>query len=568
VAGREDGGGEPNQDPSDVKSGDFEALSLITIPMSRLPHLPRLVADYFGAFDRVAEFFSGDFRDPAAFRLQTEKVQARDIPRNALAAILSEQNRGYGCGSRTLENIDKIVRDRACAVVTGQQVGLFSGPLYTVYKALTAVKLADRLNQPGSGCFVPIFWLASDDHDLAEIDHLVLLDQENRLQEIRCPTPSGESKIPASKILLPPEIEDCLRRAGGLTRDSEFKAAVLAGLGDAYRPGRSWAEAFARWLTGLFESRGLIFIDPGDPRLKELGRDVFCREIAEKSAATRPALAVTEKLRRAGYGEQVHLHEGILNVFFAERERRTIQWSGDSFEIKDPARKISPAELLELARKNPGSFSPNVLLRPIYQDAVLPTVAYIGGPGEIAYFAQLKGVYEKFGLPMPVIYPRKSATILESKIGRVLEKFGLDVPDFWRDPEGLIADLGKDQIPEALSRALGAARADTDLDFASLAGEIAAFEPTLRESVRLAQGKVNQQWTFLEKKIGQAATKRSEIAARQLRAAADHLYPNRNLQERVFGVVPYLIKYGLSFLDRIDAAIDLDEYGHQVVSPE
>jgi bacillithiol biosynthesis cysteine-adding enzyme BshC len=527
--------------------------------------LPRLVDDYFYDFGKVQEFYNGDFRDSASYERQVERVQQRRIPRDALAAVLSAQNRSYGCGPETLGQIEKIVRDETCAVVTGQQVGLFSGPLYTIYKALTAVKLVERLNRDGLGSFVPVFWLASEDHDLAEIDHIVLLDKENRLQDIRCPMPSGESRIPASKMTLPPEISDCLRRLEGLTRDSEFKKDILGDLGEAYRPGRSWTEAFGRWMTRLFKSRGLIFIDPGHPRLKELGSDVFYREIAEKSAATPAALAASRKLRQAGYGDQIHLHEGILNIFFAERERRAIQATDGAFEMKDPGETLSKEELLALAREKPSLFSPNVLLRPIYQDALLPTVAYVGGPAEIAYFAQMKGVYERFGLPMPVVYPRQSVTIVEKKVDHILKKYGLKVPDFWRDAEGIVHDLSKDEIPDSLAKALSLALSHTDQDFESLAREIATFDPTLEKSAALAKGRLNQQWKFLEKKIAQAATKRNEIAARQLRAAADNLYPNRNFQERVFNIVSYLIKYGPAFMKKLDRAVVLDEDDHQVM---
>ncbi|HSA94775.1 MAG TPA: bacillithiol biosynthesis BshC, partial [Acidobacteriota bacterium] len=250
---------------------------------TRLVHLPRLAEDYIYDFGKVREFYDGDFRDPAAFERQTERARSRPVAREDLAAVLNEQNRSYGCGPETLGGIGELVRDKACAVVTGQQVGLFSGPLYTIYKALTAIKLAETLDRRGLGSFVPIFWLASDDHDLAEIDHIALMDKDNRLRQIRCPTLSRESKVPVSNISLPPDIGDCLEQLKALTLDTEFKAEVLGSLSEAYQPGRSYVNAFARWMTRLFKSRGLVLIDAADPRLKEMGRDVFSREIADES---------------------------------------------------------------------------------------------------------------------------------------------------------------------------------------------------------------------------------------------------------------------------------------------
>jgi len=535
------------------------------IPTKRLPHLAPLVLDYFYDFGKVREFYNGDFRDPAAFERQARSVQSRHIPREELAAILTEQNTNYGCGPETLTQIGKIVRDRAGAVVTGQQVGLFSGPLYTIYKALTAVKLADDLSRRGLGSFVPVFWLASDDHDLAEIDHIALLDKDNRLEEVRCPMPSAESKLPASNLVLPGDILDCVRKLEELTQDTEFKADVIGRLKQAYEPGRTYVEAFARWMTSLFKAYGLIFIDASDPRLKEMGKDVFCREIGEDSPSTRLAVAASDRLRQAGYGPQVPLHEGILNIFYTDKERRAIQWQNGGLTIKGGGASVRKEDLLARAKERPSLFSPNVLLRPIYQDALLPTVAYVGGHAEVAYFAQLKGVYEAFSLPMPVIYPRKSVTVLEKAVAQVLKKYDLEIPDLWTQPDGLIAALAEKQVPDTLEKSLARARAGLEESFDSLKAEVLAFEPTLEGSLDLARGKMAQQWKFLEKKIRQAAAKRNETAGRQLRKAADNIYPNQRLQERVFNIVPYLIKYGYAFLEKLDQAVDIGEHDHQVL---
>jgi bacillithiol biosynthesis cysteine-adding enzyme BshC len=526
-------------------------------------HLPALVEDYLYDFGKVREFYNGDFREPSAFERQTERARSRRIARGDLAAVLSEQNGRYGCGPETQSAIGRLVRDEACAVVTGQQVGLFSGPLYTIYKALTAIKLTDSLNRRGLGGFVPVFWLAADDHDLAEIDHIALMDKDNRLREIRCPTPSRDSKVPVSNVPLPQDIGDCLEQLKNSTLDTEFKADILGSLNEAYQPGRSYAEAFGRWMTRLFMSHGLVLIDAGHPRLKEMGRDIFYREIAEGSPSTRQALAASARLRRAGYEPQIPLHEGILNQFYVERERRAIQAKDGAFDIKGLPAAVAKERLLELAQNEPSLFSPNVLLRPLYQDAILPTVAYVGGPSEIAYFGQLKGVYEAFGLPMPVIYPRKSVTIVERKIDHILKKYHLSVPDLWRNTAGAVGDIAKEEVPDAVGQALLLVRDHLERDYARLKAELLAFDPGLAGSADLAEGKMNQQLDFMQKKVQQAARKRNDIAIQQLRKAVDNLFPNQRLQERVFNIVPYLIKYGAAFIDQLDRAIELDGTDHQ-----
>jgi bacillithiol biosynthesis cysteine-adding enzyme BshC len=526
-------------------------------------HLPALVDDYLYDHDRVRGFYNGDFREPASFERQAERARSRRIPREDLAAVLTEQNQSYGCGPETLSAIRKIARDDACAVVTGQQVGLFSGPLYTIYKALTSIKLSAGLNRRGPGSFVPVFWLASDDHDLAEIDHIALMDKDNRLREIRCQAPSRESKIPVSDVPLPREIGDCLAELKDSTLDTEFKADILASLSEAYEPGRSYVEAFGRWMTRLFKSRGLILIDPSHPRLKGMGRDVFYREIADESPSTRQAVAASERLCRAGYEAQIPLHEGILNLFYVERERRAIQWNEGAFEVKGLPSLNSKEVLLKLANEKPFLFSPNVLLRPLYQDAILPTAAYVGGPSEIAYFGQIKGVYETFGLPMPVIYPRKSLTIVEKRIGHILNKYHLKIPDLWRDAAATVGGITKEDVPDSVGQALVSVRDLLERDLGSLKAEILSYDSGLAGSVDLAKGKMKQQLNFLEKKVQQAAKRRNEIAVQQLHKAVDNLFPNQRPQERVFNIVPYLIKYGAAFMDKLDEAIDLDVIDHQ-----
>ncbi len=529
------------------------------------PRLSPLIDDYLYHFDRVREFYNGDFREPEVFERQAQRVQSRQIPREALADVLKSQNESYGCGPETLGRIERIVRDRAGAVVTGQQVGLFSGPLYTIYKALTAIRLSEQLNRRHPGSFVPVFWLASDDHDLAEIDHIALLDKSNRPREIRCQMPASESKIPASNLILPPNIRDCLRQLKELTLDSEFKVEVIGQLSEAYEPGRSFVESFARWMTRLFKSAGLIFIDPSHPRLKEMGKEVFYREIASESASTKEAVAASERLRQAGYSAQVPLHEGILNIFYVDPERRAIQWKDGAFSIKGRQALVRKEDLLTRAREKPFSFSPNVILRPIYQDFLLPTVAYIGGPGEIAYFAQMKGVYETFGLPMPVICPRPSLTIVEKNIDRILRKYKLEVSDIWRSTAGVTGEIAKKQIPGSLDAAVRLLYDQVERGFESLEGEIMSFEPTLKATVDQAKEKMIRQLKFTEKKILQAAAKQNETTIRQLRRAVNSLYPNQHLQERVFNIVPYLIKYGYAFMDKLGRAANLDEPDHQIL---
>ncbi len=535
------------------------------IPTNKLPNISSLVYDYFYEYNKVCDFFSANFRDQNSYSQQTEKVRSRDLPRERLAAILKEQNLSYGCGAQTVGNIQKFIQDKACAVVTGQQVGLFSGPLYTIFKALTAIKLAESLNQNSLGCFVPVFWLASDDHDFEEINHITLLDKENQIENIQYQGHSANLKTPVSEIVLSAEISNCIQQLNDLTHDSEFKPEILSQLGTAYQPGRSFVEAFAQWMTQLFKSYGLIFIDAAHPDLKDLGKEVFYTEIAQNSPSTQSALETSQKLAQKNYSTQIQLHEGILNLFLVEDERDSIQFRDDDFSIKGKPQTFKKDDLLQLLEKQPHKFSPNVLLRPLYQDTLLPTVAYVGGLSEVAYFAQMKGVYERFSLPMPIIYPRKSLSFIEKKVDKALTTYSLKVQDIWRNTDAKINEIIKEKIPRSLDKAFRTTASHLDKDLTDIKQETLAFEPTLEKSVDLTIRKIHHQISLLEKKILKASKKRNTIMTQRIHLAKSSLYPNQHLQERVFNITPFLIKYSFSLMDRLYQAVDIKHHDHQIL---
>ena len=537
----------------------------MVIPIKQLPNISPLVYDYFYNYNRVSEFYNGNFRNIPEFQNQIKRAQSRILPRDELIAILKKQNRFYGCGPQTLENINKLIENQTCGVVTGQQVGLFSGPLYTIYKALTVIKLTEYLNNNCDGEFVPFFWMASDDHDYVEINHIYLLNKNNHIETIEVSGPSSDKKIPASKITLPSEIENCFHQLENATHHSEFKQEMVSILCDSYRSGRSFPEAFAVLMTQLFKSYGLIFVDASHPAIKTLGKNVFYTEIAENSPSTNSVLKTSQKLNNK-YHSQIQLHKGILNLFIGENKRQTIQLADGDFINKSTQQSYKRDELLALLEQKAELFSPNVILRPIYQDALLPTVAYVGGPGEIAYFSQLKGVYESFGLSMPIIYPRKTLTIVEKKIERVLKSYHLKIQELWRNGDGLINEMIKKQIPGSIDKVINLIKSHLDQDFQSIKKEMIAFDPTLENPVNVTMGKMTQQVQYLEKKILQASKKKNEIVIQQFHKMKNNLYPNNILQERAFNIVPYLIKYGAGLIDKLYSTIDINNHDHQIIN--
>ncbi len=534
------------------------------ISVADLPSLSPLVRDFHFAFDEVSEFFNGDFRDFAVYERQIERLKTRKYARGRLTEILKEQNKASGCGPRTLQNIDALARDDAYAVVTGQQVGLFSGALYTIYKALTAIKLAEDLSQRAAVPVVPIFWLATDDHDFAEINHVDLLDQAGQLRRISYDDRPSETRVPVGGLKFSTEIEACVDALDEMTPPSEFKPEILSLLKEAYQPERTFAEAFSIWVTHLFSSHGLVLIDPSHPDLIAMAQEPLEREISEGSPLSRCAMQASERLIEKNYTPQVQQQDGKLNLFLAEHERQPIHIEGDGFVVKDPDRRFTRDELVEMARTTPHALSPNVLMRPLVQDTILPTVAYVGGPGEIAYLAQLRGAYEEFDIPMPVVYPRKGFTLVERHIGSSLEALSLSIQDVWGGLSATRNALAAEEVPETLQRALATAAESLDRDLGTVCREATAMDGSLGQTADGVHRKIQHQLNLLEGKVIQAAKRNQKTVGQKLTKLENNLNPNRNLQERVLNVTPFLMKYGSSWLDDLYEAVDLTHFDHQV----
>ncbi|MCZ6819122.1 MAG: bacillithiol biosynthesis cysteine-adding enzyme BshC [Calditrichaeota bacterium] len=534
-------------------------------PMSQLPGVSALVSDYFDNFEKVAEFYNGDYRTPENFLHRSADIKTRDLPLGKLVPILKEQNQKYGCGLATLEKIDWLLERRACAVVTGQQTGLFGGPLLTIYKALTAIKLAARLSRTCEGCYVPIFWLASDDHDFREVNHIYFQDKSNAPAKLTYKANPAASRIPVSQIKLTEEIQALLTELDAATHPSEFKERVLAELADAYSAGTSFSDAFGKWLMALLKPFGLVIIDASDARIKTLGAALFEKEILEASPSTQQAIAASKKLVQRNYHNQVQLTNGFLNLFYAEEERNSIQMENGKFIIKNSGKSLQREELQKKLHEHPEHFSPNVLLRPLFQDALLPTIAYVAGPAEAAYYAQMKGIYAAFDIPMPIIYPRKSLTLREPRIEKVLDNYGLKVEDFWGNVETLITRIARAQLPGQLEKKIEHTRLNLETNLKRLEDVIAEFDPTLVDFVKSTRGRFENQLQGLEKKILQAFKKRNDVIRQQLYKAHNSLYPNNHLQERELNIVPYLFKHGFNFIDQLYEAMDVSSFEHQIV---
>jgi len=540
----------------------------VRIPFSHLPGTNRLFADYIENFEKLDEFFAVDYRNRAALLAQLERVAQRDYPRVEVAKILQRQNRVFGAGETTERQIAALMQEGSTAVVTGQQVGIFGGPLFTLYKALTCLKLAESLRASTGKEVAPIFWLAADDDDVAEVNHLTVLNRENDLAPFSCVFDT-DARRPVAQIQLTENIENCHQALAAAIPETEFKNDILQSLRQAYMAGVSLPDAFARWLINLLGHRGLVVMNPADVEIKRLAAPLFEREIQAQSPSTTAGLKSIDALAAAGYSPQVSLRPDRLNLFYVQNQRHTLEQRQGAFFSTDGTFQFSHGDLLRRLQKSPESFSPNVMLRPVMQDFLLPTVAYVGGPAEIAYFAQLRGVYEAFAVAMPAVFPRQSMTLLEKKIAHVLEKYHLQIEDFWTAQgtaaEELIGRIVKREAADGLFAPVAAARDELSQRLGELKTRSTAIDPTLGAFIEKEQGKISHQLESIEKKLLQAAKRQNETLTQQITKTAHALYPHRHLQERELSFVSFLCKYGRELIQKLYEQIDLSNFQHQIV---
>jgi bacillithiol biosynthesis cysteine-adding enzyme BshC len=523
-----------------------------------------LYLDYISRFSAVSSFFAADPRDPAAWAGVADRVSARPHPFERLSSVLARQNRDLGADARALESIELLSRG-ALAVVTGQQVGLFGGPLYTLYKALTAVEVARRTRERLGRPVVPLFWMDADDHDFDEVRRVRILNRDHDVQLLSYETETPTAQTPVGAHRLESSVEALIETLAESLPDSEFKADALARLASCYHAGATLAEAFGRFLLQVSAGLGLAVVNPSDPELKSLAAPLFEREVLERSESGRRVRETTEALVSRGYHAQATAAAGFLNLFYASPARFHIDTRDGNFEVAAGRPALPAEELIRLLRAEPGSFSPNVLLRPLYQDTILPTLAYVAGPNELAYFAQLGGVYRHFDVPMPLIVPRASFSVVEKAQARFLERYRLQIAELRVDDEAALNRILREQSPPELERDLERARSCVSEIMQALARDLGAVDPTLTDTVRSTQGKVLHLIGELESRALRALKRKDETLRRQFLSARTALFPEFELQERQLTTLQYLCRYGPYFVEKIRESIDPERPAHGLV---
>lgn len=521
----------------------------------------RLFRDYLVGSDRAAPFYEGGRWDLDA--LDASAGAAGDTARRGEAAeALARQQDGRGA-TVAAARARELAGGRAAAIVTGQQAGLFGGPLYVLYKALGAIKVAARLQEKRGSPVVPVFWVASDDHDFAEVRSTAVLDDAGQIRTLRYAPEREPVGLPASRVILDETITPLIAELGRALPSGMHRETALEMLRASYRPGVSLSGAFAQLLSTLLPD--LVVLDASDPALKRLVVPVMAREVAEGSPTSRLAREVGQKLLAAGYHQQVPVRSGFLNLFlFLEDERRALGTANGSIEVRGLGKRIPVADAVKMMEADAAPWSPGVLLRPLAQDLMLPSAAYVGGPAEIAYHAQVGPSYRHFGIPRPVLLPRPSVTLVEPAQARALDVEGLTLPDLQADPEVLLSRWTRVAHPE-VEEAFTRTREALEREMAVVEARLGELDPTLRAATDGARGRALHQIETLREKATRALKKRDQSRADRLRRTRDALLPGGSFQERGLGLVNLVARHGPAVAGDLLARIDPWARGHQVI---
>lgn len=543
-------------------------LRISSVPFSELPGQSRLFLEYQSDPASLKRYYPNAVSSVSALAGFAEKaLDSYTMDRNAVCDALDEINMACGASDGAMANIELLRHERTVAVLTGQQTGLFTGPLYTIYKALSAVKLAERLTAEGVTT-VPLFWAATEDHDFEEVASVSVIGGDAAVKDVRYDPPNRIADSQVGSVELDNAVVDAIREFISALPPTEFTADIEQMLTASWAPSAKFGEAFLKHLADIFRPFGLIFVDPQNPALKSLSNPVCVEAIRHSDAIALALTARSRQLTAVGYHAQVLVEYDYFSLFWQTDDgvRTAIRKIGDGqYRSKADKRQFTTADLINIAETEPERFSPGVMLRPVVQDYLFPTICYFGGGAEIAYFAQNSVVYEALKRPVTPVVHRQSFTVVEARHRRTLDDLDLEFFDLFAGIESLLPTLIERHISPQTAQLFAAVEERINTELNRLDQSLSQLDVTLAANLAKRRQKMIYHIGALRRKAYLAELRKSDTLNNRISAAFAALYPNGHLQERSINVTTYLNKYGPNFIDWLYEAIDLDDRGHRLI---
>jgi bacillithiol biosynthesis cysteine-adding enzyme BshC len=528
------------------------------LEFSQLPHQPKLFLAYLEKFEKVKGFYA----HPPTMQAVTKGTRKLDYPaerRAKVAAILSRQNSALGGSAETIANLERLANG-AVAVVSGQQVGLFGGPAYSIYKALTAIHIAEELTSSGVDA-VPVFWMATEDHDLEEVRHTSWFDAGKL---IRYELPDGnEERKPVGRIPLGADGERLAAEAAELLEKDggDLLAQYLA---ESYKAEETYGGAFGKLFARLFAQQGLILMDPLDAGLHKVAAPLYQHALAERDALNEKLLQREKDLDRTGFDAQVKVtSKSTLLFYMGDGARQPIVAGHGKFQAGE--KNWGREELVHLTHQEPENFSPNALLRPVVQDFLLPTVAFIGGPAELSYIAQSEVVYRHLLGRMPVMLPRAGFTLVDAKGNKLLGRYGLTVEEVWDGSQSVRHKMEAASVPKSLSKDFDRDQKQIAKMVERLGKQIEKLDATLAGTVERTRKGIDFHLEQLRQKAGRSLDQRLGVISSHEEHLESLINPHKGLQERELCLLPFLARWGAGGLGELQKLCTSKKLGHHFI---
>lgn len=543
-------------------------VNISRLPFSAIPGQSRLFLDYLRSPQSLIAYYPNAVESVDELAAFVPHVLANyRTDRDQLCNALIEINAAAGAGTATIENIELLRESDTVAVLTGQQAGLFTGPLYTIYKALSAIKLAETLRTSGIKA-VPIFWAATEDHDFDEVSESWFVDSSGALDQTEYRPVGYIEDTPVGSVQLDPDISSVIDRLINSLPKTEFSHEVQEVLTDAWHPGVGFGNAFMRTVMLLLGKFGLVIVDPLNDKIKQLASPMFVEGIQKADRITEAVVARSKKLISDGYHSQVLVEDNYFPLFWIDDQgkRLALRKIGEGiYRVKGGKKEFSVTELEKTAREEPNRFSPGVMLRPVVQDHLFPTVCYFGGGAEIAYFAQNSVVYELLDRPVTPILHRQSFTVVEPRQRRALEKLRLSLTDLFGGRETVRLQTAGSTVGLVMSRLFADIEERINGELNRLDQELSQFDPTIAANLAQRRRKIIYHIGALKKKTILAKARQDETFRQRVDGLFSSLLPNDGLQERSLNAFSFINNYGLNFIDWIYDAVDLNDKDHRII---
>ncbi|RFU60319.1 bacillithiol biosynthesis cysteine-adding enzyme BshC [Bacillus sp. V59.32b] len=515
-----------------------------------LPLLNQFASDYTQGNLQVEDYFHYNLSSSDLFQARYNELMTRSFLRDELADYIQNYMSRFNPGPEVLKNMEDLRKQDSVVVIGGQQAGLLSGPLYTIHKVISIIKLAEKQEKALGKRVIPIFWIAGEDHDLAEVNHVYTM-QGKKTYPLYHPfkTMITDMKLDARSAMA--WIDEVVETYG----ESEFTNDLLHQAKEMLEKGETFVDFFASLILDWFNKYGLLLMDAGDPELRRIEADYF-KELIEKSGkVTDAVLSQQAFMLEKGYKRTIEMDDRAANLFYYDREkqeRTLLELSGSKYVGKNGSVSFTEAELIEIAENQPENLSNNVVTRPIMQEMLFPVLAFISGPGEIAYWAELKQAFEQFGLKMPPIIPRLNITFLERGIATDLEETRLDLETVLtkgtESAKQSFIDSVKDQSLEAEFKLMRTILEEKHIALTRKAIEVdKGLQPLLEKNRNLLIGQLD----FMYDRIINSTKDKHSVVLEKYNRIETSLFPLGSPQERIWNIFYYLNKYGPTFIEDI-----------------